>query len=74
MMGEVLGNHDQVITILIGMLPDVLADHLISKYTPGSTEFEDLIIVLQDHLMKIDQKRTAKKVIKKVAKRGIGED
>ena len=58
-----------MITLLIGMLPDILADHLISKYQPGVTEFEELMVILKDHLMKIDQKKNAKKPAKQVIKK-----
>ena len=68
---EMVSNNDQMITILIGMIPDAIADHLISKFTPGSTTFDEMLILLQDHLMKVDQKKTARKVIRQVAK---GED
>ena len=66
---EMVSNSDQMITILIGMLPDVLADHLISKFAPGASTFDEMLIELQDHLMKVDQKRTARKIIKQVTKK-----
>ena len=46
-----------------------VADHLITKYQPGVTEFEELVTILNDRLMKIDQKRSTKKVIKQVIKK-----
>ena len=71
---EMLKNDDQMITILIGMLPDAVADHLVSKYSPGSTTLEELSKVLQDHLMKLNQKKTAKKVIKQVVRKEEDDD
>ena len=71
---EMLSNDDQMITILIGMLPDALSDHLITKYSPGSTTFEELSLILQDQLMKLEQKRTAKKGIKAVTKKEEAEE
>ena len=71
---EMVGNDDQMITILIGMLPDVLADHLISKYSPGSSKFEDMLVEMQDHLMKVDQRKTAKRMIKQVARKEEEEE
>ena len=72
---EMLNNHDQMITILIGMLPDTLSDHMISKYTPEKSTFDEMLVEMQDHLMKIDQKKSARKSLKQVAtKKEEGED
>ena len=56
-----LNNNDQMITLLIGMVPDILADHLVIKYAPGKTTFDEMVEIMQDHLLKLDQKKTAKK-------------
>ena len=72
---EMLNNHDQMITILIGMLPDTLSDHLISKYTPEKSTFDEMLVEMQDHLMKVDQKKSARKSLKQVVpKKEEGED
>ena len=49
-----------MMTILIGMLPDMLAYHLISKYSPGVTTFDELLNIMKDHVMKTEQNKTAK--------------
>lgn len=54
-------------------MPDVLCDHLLSKYSPGVTEFEEMLTIMYDHLQKIDQKRTARKFVKQVGKKGEEE-
>ena len=66
---EMVGNDDQMITILIGMLPDSLSDHLVTKYTPGATKFDDLIVVMITVLQYAEDRAA-----ERAAKRQRGED
>ena len=52
---EFLANHDQMITILIGMVPDILSDHLIQKFAPGVSTFDEMLKILEDYMLKLDQ-------------------
>ena len=67
---EMMSNNDQMITILLGMVPEALSDHLVVKYVPGETVFEDMLNMMQDHLLKLDQKKASRKFID-VAARGF---
>lgn len=58
-----LENNDQMITILIGMMPEIVADFLISRYDAGKTTLEDMEKILNDYLIKMgnrDKKRGGK--------------
>ena len=68
-----VANNDQMITILIGMMPENVADHLISKYEAGTSTLEDVERCLEDYLVKVRNKSTDKKRSGKVAQvQGVG--
>ena len=50
---KMVANQDQMITILISMLPDKIAEHLMTKYDIGVTTLEEMEEKLRDHLDKI---------------------
>ena len=58
---------DQMITILISMMPDPVADHLVEKYDVGESTLEEIEGILDDHLQKMDQKSKVSKKIGQVA-------
>ena len=45
--------NDQMITILISMLPDRVAEYLMTKYEVGVTALNEMEVALQEHMMKI---------------------
>ena len=51
-----LTNDEQMITILITMMPDKMADHLISKYEKGQTTYEEMEETMLEHMSKMDMK------------------
>ena len=46
-------NNDQMITILISMLPDRVAEYLMTKYEVGVTALDEMEVALQEYMMKI---------------------
>ena len=69
-----LENNDQMITILIGMMPENVADHLISKYEAGVSTLDDVEKCLEDYLIKVRNKGADKKRSDKAAQvTGFGE-
>ena len=46
-------NNDEMITILISMLPDRVAEYLMTKYEVGVTALDEMEVALQEHMMKI---------------------
>lgn len=71
---DMLANNDHMIAILLAMLPDVLTDYLLTKYVPNVTTFDEILIVMQDHLTKLDQRKSAKKSPKQVNKKDDEEE
>ena len=63
---KMVANQDQMITILISMLPDKIAEHLMTKYEVGDTTLEDMEEKLRDHLEKIVDNKQRHKDIKKI--------
>ena len=50
---KMMENNDQMITILISMLPDRVAEYLMTKYEVGVTALDEMEVALQEHMMKI---------------------
>ena len=50
---KMMENNDQMITILISMLPDRVAEHLMTKHEVGVTALDEIEVALQEHMMKI---------------------
>ena len=46
-------NNDEMITILISMLPDRVAEYLMTKYEVRVTALDEMEVALQEHMMKI---------------------
>ena len=46
-------NNDQMITILISMLPDRVAEYLMTKCEVGVTALDEMEVALQEHMIKI---------------------
>ena len=63
---KMVANQDQMITILISMLPDKIAEHLMSKYDVGMTTLEEMEEKLRDHLDKIIDNQQRHKGTKKI--------
>ena len=51
-----LDNQDQMITILIGMMPEAVADHLIGKYEAGQSTLEEIEQSLDNVLTRVRNK------------------
>ena len=63
---KMVANQDQVITILISMLPDKIAEHLMTKYDIGVTTLEEMEEKLRDHLDKIVDNQQRHRGTKKI--------
>ena len=50
---KMMENNDEMITILISMLPDRVAEYLMTKYEVGVTALDEMEVALQEHMMKI---------------------
>ena len=58
---------DQMITILLNMLPDQVSDYLVEKYEVGSTTLDQMESTLSDYLTRFEQKSKSGKKINQVA-------
>ena len=62
---KMMENNDQMITILISMLPDRVAEYLMTKYEVGVTALDEMEVALQEHMMKNCGEQFEKQVWKK---------
>ena len=53
---KMMENNDQMVTVLISMLPDRVAEYLMTKYEVGVTALDEMEVALQEDLMKIAEK------------------
>ena len=58
---QMLDNAHQMITIMIQIMPETVADYLIQKYDKDETTFDQMQQHLDDYLLKVDCKANGKK-------------
>ena len=58
---QMLDNAHQMITIMIQIMPDTVADYLIQKYDKDETTFDQMQQYLNDYLLKVNCKANGKK-------------
>ena len=63
---NMIKNEDQMITILISMLPERVAEHIMGKYEIGLTSLDELEEKLREHLDKIGDNQQRGRVVKKI--------
>ena len=55
-----------MITILISMLPDRVAEYLMTMYEVGVTALDEMEVALQEHMMKLAENRLKSKSGRKI--------
>ena len=70
-----LGNDDQMITILLSIIPEKVAEHMMSKYDVGFTSVDEMEEQIREYMDKFgeNQQQNRVKAIKKVGQAHAGE-
>ena len=68
-------NEDQMITILISMLPEKVAEQVMGKYEIGLTSLDEMEEKLREHLDNVGDNNQRGKIVKKIGQvKAHGED